>query len=144
MFESATHRAVGAPALLPCTLVTSLRSPRHDFEKGTSIGRVGLVLRAGPVQNVGARSGRALLINKRARKNIQVFVVFVVFNDTHPVSRVPLDQHCQLTRSQIHIEDLATRARPNSCQSARLLSTYVMSSEFCLPVMMTPVVGLLA
>jgi hypothetical protein len=63
-------------------------SPRHDFEKGTSIGRVGLVLRTGPVQNVGARSGRALLINKRACKNIQVFVVFMVFNDTHPVSRV--------------------------------------------------------
>jgi hypothetical protein len=98
------HAAVHARA--------SLRSSRHDFEKSTSIGSVCLVLRAGPVQNVGARSGRTLLINKRACKNIKMFVGFMVFNYAHPVSWGPLDQHCQLPRSRILIEDLAPRAGP--------------------------------
>jgi hypothetical protein len=71
----------------------SLPSARHHFEERATIGRGALVLRACAIQDVRARSARAVVIYECAGKNVQVFVVFVVFNDAHPVARIPLDQH---------------------------------------------------
>jgi len=65
-----------------------------------------LVLRACPIQNVRARSGRTILIHERAGENIQMFVVLMVLNDGHLVAGVPLDQHRQLPRGLVLIEDL--------------------------------------
>ena len=65
-----------------------------------------MVLRACPVQNVGARPRRTMLIHECAGENIQMFVVCMVLNDGHPVAGVPLDQHRQLTRCLVLIEDL--------------------------------------
>ena len=87
--------------------VASLRSSRHHFEECAAIRGGGLVLRACPIQNVRARSGRAVLIHERAGENIQMFVVLMVFNNGHLVAGVPLDQHRQLPRCLVLIEDLA-------------------------------------
>ena len=67
--------------------------------------------------------------------NVKVLVVFVVFHCAHPVSRIPLNQHWELSCLRVLVENFSARARPKLLPLSLTTINDVISAEDWLSAM---------